>query len=280
MKEPTINKHPTEIFGFPYNDHSTEAKQALSSQHCPFLEGECKKPRKSEPRIKIGACSVGYKGDFLKNPIPVIICPHRFETDFIFETIQHHYFPAWKNVNWVKEVSIGVGGSVDFVATNVQNGKIEDFLCIEFQAAGTTGTPWQAILDFKKDREFANQSYPFGINWANEFVKTMMQQVYKKGKIIDHWQHKIVFVFQDVGLDYLRKACDTSGLRPANERDPIHFCTFRMVWKGTKWGFEFAERVSTDLDGINRILGGALAEEYPSVDKFIENINRKIKKQS
>ena len=277
MKEPDINKYPTELFGYPFTDNSQDAIKALDNQFCPYLNGECKKPRKSEPHIKMGVCSVGYKGEFLKNPIPVIVCPHRFETDYIFQTIQKHYFPTWKNVEWVKEVSIGVGGSVDFVATERVNNEIKHFLCIEFQAAGTTGTPWQAVLDFKKDRKFANRNYPFGINWANEFVKTMMQQVYKKGKIVDHWKHKIVFVFQDAGLDYLRNACDTSGLRPANDDDPIHFCTFRLVWKDTKWTFEFAEKVSTDLDGINRILGGALSDEYPSVDKFMENIKRKLR---
>lgn len=277
MKQPNINKHPTEIFGYPFTDNSDEAKRALSAQFCPFLNSACKKPRKSEPHIKVGVCSVGYKGESLKNAIPIIVCPHRFETEVIFQTIQQHYFPTWKNVKWVKEVSIGVGGSVDFVATNFDNNQIKDFLCIEFQAAGTTGTPWQAVLDFKKDRTFASANYPYGINWANEFVKTMMQQVYKKGKIITHWHQKIVFVFQDAGLDYLKNACDTSGLRPANDKDPIHFYTFRLVWKDTKWTFEFAEKVSTDLDGINRILGGALSDEYPSVDKFIENIHRKLK---
>lgn len=152
MKEPNINKFPTEIFGYPFTDNSQEAVKALDCQFCPFLAGECKKPRKSEPHIKMGVCSVGYKGGFLKNAIPVIVCPHRFETDYIFQTIQKHYFSTWKTVEWVKEVSIGVGGSVDFVATERINNEIKNFLCVEFQAAGTTGTPWQAILDFKKDR--------------------------------------------------------------------------------------------------------------------------------
>ncbi len=105
----------------------------------------------------------------------------------------------------------------------------------------------------------------------------MMQQVFKKGKIIQHWKQKIVFVLQDIGLQYIKTATDTSGLRPANDKDSIHFCTFSLEWTNDKWAFQFAERVSTDIDGVNRILGGALSDNYPSVDKFIENIERKVK---
>lgn len=277
MKKPVIKKFPTELFGHAFCDHSDKAKAALKDQYCPFLDDECKKPRKSQPEIKVGTCSVGYKG-FSNEYLPVIICPHRFNTPFIFKTIQQKYLSNWENIEWVTEVSIGVGGSVDWVAINKdkKTGKIKDFLCVEFQAAGTTGTPWDAVLEFKKNRKFSSDSYPYGINWANEFVKTMMQQVFKKGKIIEYWKHKIIFVFQDVGMQYIKGATDASGLRPANLKDPIHFCTFGLEWKNDRWDFNFGEQLSTNLDGINKILGGALSEEYPSVEKFIENIERKI----
>lgn len=280
MSKPVIKKYPTEIFGHPFCVHTAKAQKALKDQYCPFLNDECKKPRKSQPSIKVGTCSVGYKG-FSDEYIPVIICPHRFNTPVIFKAIQQQYLNDWDNIEWVTEVSIGVGGSVDWVAIykDKLTGKIKDFLCVEFQAAGTTGTPWNAILEFKKKRKFSKDRYPYGINWANEFVKTMMQQVFKKGKIIEFWKHKIIFVFQDVGMQYIKGATDASGLREANLTDPIHFCTFGLEWKNDKWDFNFFERLSTDLDGINKILGGALSEEYPSVDKFIENIERKLLKK-
>jgi len=276
MKEPELNKFPTEIFGHSFTDNSLSAVNDLENQYCPYLKRECKKPRKSDPSTKVGICSVGYKGEFLNKAIPVIICPHRFETQYIFDTIKQNYFPNWKNVKWASEVSIGVGGSVDYVAVNYDNNKIIDFQCIEFQAAGTTGTPWQAVLDFKEHRKFLQNSYPFGINWANEFSKTMMQQVYKKGKIVEHWKRKIIFVFQDVGLDYVRNVCNTSSLRPSNDKDPIHFCTFSLQWKDEDWDFQIKEKVSTDVEGINKILGGALSDDYPSIERFIENISRKL----
>ena len=37
--------------------------------------------------------------------------------------------------------------------------EIEDFLCVEIQAAGTTGTPWQAVMDFKRTGSFQEETY-------------------------------------------------------------------------------------------------------------------------
>lgn len=278
MNEPKVKKHPTEIFGYPYTDNSKEAKDALENQYCKYLNDTCKKPRKSEPEIKIGTCSVGYKG-FLDEYKPIIICPHRFDDKTLFDALEKEYLSSWKKpIEWVREVHIGVSGNVDYVAVqrNSQN-KVEDFLCVEFQAGGTTGSPWKAILEFKENRKFKKDSYNYGINWANEFMKTMMQQVYKKGKIIELWHRKIIFVIQDAALTYIRNAVDASGLRDAGENDTIHFCTFRLDWNSNndEWDLVFNEKVSTDLDGINKILGGAGSDQYISVEDFKDNIIRK-----
>lgn len=64
-------------------------------------------------------------------------------------------------------------------------------------------------------------------------------------------------------------------LRQQNNTDPIHFCVFKMKWQDTKWILDFYEILSTNLDGINRILGGADSEFYPSVDDFKKSILRK-----
>jgi hypothetical protein len=105
----------------------------------------------------------------------------------------------------------------------------------------------------------------------------MMQQAYKKGKIINHWGRKIVFVLQDCGLKYIKTACDTSRLQPANEKTPVDFCTFSLVWDGSQdsWKLRFAGIESTDIKGINLMLGGAAVEEYLTEEEFIQNIIKK-----
>lgn len=79
MKEPEFTQHPTEIFGYTFTDLSSEAQTARNNQFCPFLDGECRKPRKNEPEVKVGVCTVGYKGNFLEKITPIIVCPHRLQ---------------------------------------------------------------------------------------------------------------------------------------------------------------------------------------------------------
>ena len=281
MKEPQFTRHPTEIFGYPFIIKDSGAQETRDKQLCPFLDDECKKPRKSQPEIKIGVCPVGYKGNFLEKVTPVIVCPHRFREPIVYNTIKELYFGDLSDgcqIRWASEVSCGVAGSIDFVAAKMKAEKIEDFLCVEFQAAGTTGTPWQAVIDFKETGNFQKETYKYGINWANEFTKTMMQQVYKKGMVIESWGKKIVFVLQDVGLAYIQSTTDTQDLHEARDNDPIHFCTFRMVWdKNSKaWQLEFDKRMSTTIEGIRKILGGAHEDEFPTINEFENNINKRL----
>jgi hypothetical protein len=278
MHRPILSKRPTEIFGCPYIDDSVELKNEIRQQYCPFIKGTCVKPRKSEPQIKVGICTIGYKGDFLQEYEPVIICPQRLKESVMFDTIRKKYLSCWTNIEWIQEVNIGVGGSVDYVAiTRDKNAKITDFLCVELQASGTTGSPYPAIIDIRKTGKFQRDSYNFGINWAMNFLKLMMQQAYKKGKIVNHWGRKIVFVLQDCGLKYIKTACDTSRLQSNNAKMPVDFCTFSLKWDPSQdvWKLCFSDIESTDIEGINLMLGGATVEEYLTEDEFIQNIIKK-----
>lgn len=276
---PELKKFPSEVFGYAYTDKSETAKDSINRQYCHYVGGECKKPRKSEPHIKTGICSVGYKGAFKNEYSPVIICPHRFMERVVFDTITKNYLKHWgKFPEWVSEVSIGVGGSVDYVAVlRDENGEVNDFLCVEFQAAGTTGSPWAAVLELKEHGHYLSDSYAYGINWANEFLKTMMQQVYKKGKIVSHWGRKIIFVVQDVAIEYIQSSVDASDLRLVTgpNDDEIHFVTFKMDWGGERWILSPSRVFSTDIEGIGRLLGGALPEHFPTVDEFMMSIQSK-----
>ena len=278
MKEPEIKKFPTEIFCHPYKGHEKQLNSAMQQQYCKYVRGTCVKPRKSEPEIKVGICSVGYKGEFLSDYTPVILCPQRFKEDTFFETIREKYLSKWDNVEWIPEVNIGVGGSVDYVAiTKLPNGKIADFLCVEIQAAGTTGSPYQAVKEYKEHGCFLRESYNFGINWANEFSKTMMQQAYKKGKIVEHWHRKIVFAVQDVAMSFIKNASNVSRLTESDPQKPVDFCSFSLVWnsKNKQWEMMFSDIASTDIEGVSLMLGGADVDCYPTEEEFVLSIVKK-----
>jgi hypothetical protein len=161
--------------------------------------------------------------------------------------------------------------------TKNKKGKIIDFFCVELQAGDTTGSPYSAITDIRETGKLQHKSYNYGINWANNFSKQMMQQAYKKGKIVHHWGRKIVFVMQDIGLKYIKSVCDTSRLQQSTKEMPVDFCTFKMIWDENQniWKLMFDSIVSTDIEGINLMLGGAAVGMYLTEEEFIANIIRK-----
>lgn len=271
--EPKIDSYPIEIFGTLFNSKQKKDIQYRDNQYCPYLKRECTKPRKSEPHIKVGICSIGYQG-FLKRCEASIICPHRFMEKKLFEEIKSHFHPEWEDYRIAPEVSLGVAGSVDYVMFNESN-KL-DYLCVELQANGTTGSPYGYVKELLINQEYSGKKYVYGLNWANEFSKTMMQQAYKKGNVVSLWGKRIVFVIQDLAMEYLQQNMDTSLLRDDLE-DPIHFFTVKMEWntvskkyelRGDKW-------YSGDIASITLILGGASQNKYPLETDFIEAIRRR-----
>ena len=276
--EPQLGKFPIEVFGRIYTDNSPEAIDDRKAQYCPYLKRECNKPRKSEPEIKVGICTVGYKGSFSDKYKPVIICPFRFLENIVFSSIHDKFFPDWEDTHWVKEVNMGVSGNVDYVALKIDaNNKPTDFFCVEFQANGTTGSPYGYVKDLLANGKYS-KNYTFGLNWANEFMKTMMQQVYKKGNVVNLWGRKIVFVIQDVAMEYLQSAVDTSDLRN-NMNDPVHFMTYKEVWDNSEDCYKLVHDkwLSADLECINKILAGANAQDYLTEKDFLNNAINKGK---
>ena len=275
MKE--LKRTPVEIFGHDTSTASGDLERAVKQQYCRFIHATCNKPRKSSPQEKVGICSVAStvaKGEALE---PVIVCPQRFKVDSLLETIRQKYLKDWSNVTWIPEVNIGVGGSIDYVAVELgSRSEILNFQCVELQAAGTTGTPYPAVIDFKEHGQFLKDKYNYGINWANEFLKTMMQQAYKKGKIVQSWNRKIVFVIQDVGMRYILSTTDCSLLTKADTQQPVDFCTFRMKWCENKgWNLVFDQIYSTSVEGVNRMIGGAGEDQYLTEEDFKLNILKK-----
>lgn len=273
-----VAKCPVEYFCYDVDLYgkSEAFNLAVKQQYCKYLQTTCFKFRKSTPEIKVGICTVGSTVNRSEEIKPVIICPHRFKESTMFETIRIKYLSEWKNVKWIPEVNIGVGGSVDYVAVELDDsGNIKDFLCVEIQAAGTTGSPYYWIENLLKYGKLIDPEKNFGINWANEFTKTMMQQAYKKGKIVERWNRKIVFAIQDVALEYLRATCDCSKLENFNPLLPVDFCTFRLQYLKDEWKMTFNEIQSTSIDGVNTIIGGAAVEDYLTESEFIANILKK-----
>lgn len=273
MPKPVGNQ-PYEIFGHSTGEPVSEEKaNHIKNQYCPFLERECTKFRKSEAHIKIGSCALGYKNR------AVIICPERFNTSVVFETIENHYFLG-KNVKWISEVSLGDRGSVDFVAAVPnRNRDLDEFLCVEFQANGTTGTPWNAVEYWRENHTLEGApKTKYGFNWANELVKTMTQQILKKGSLLDEWGQKLVVVLQDSSMEYILK--QGKGISKHHSDMPIQFQPFKLEYKQGSWVLVASDQLySASMDGIIEVLTSERGKKIEKKD-FEESILKRGQRQN
>ena len=205
--EPQIGKYPTELFGHPYTAYTSRDKSAISDMHdqrCPFIDKECIKFRKSNPEQKIGTCSLGLSLRSITKGhevgfAPCVVCPHRLDAGGLMQNLKHMVFGG-RPVKVVDEVDMN-GGKFDHVLIHCgPKDTIKDFCCVEFQTSGTTGTPWNAVVDIKSRGRYTKDAYPYDFNHANQYQKTMMQQVFKKGRVTETWKKHLLILLQDTGL--------------------------------------------------------------------------------
>jgi len=284
VKEPEIGRYPTEVFGHPYGEFLAggEARIHLEDEHCPFIGGRCKKIRKSDPDTRLGTCSVGYGGGGDSPWVPGVICPYRLHVPGIFDAVRRMAFgdaPARR----LDEVKMCVG-TFDFVLTRCNSGRVEDFCALELQAGDTTGTPWHGVTDLREHGRYMSATYKYGLNMAHQYQKTAMQQMYKKGRVMESWKKHIVMVLQDIGIEYLRRspASDASGIVENSSMDMgnsdkfIHFAPFSMSWSGDQWEPVITGMYDIDSAGVANILGAPPPGRPEKLDEFVAYLNSRL----
>src|SRR3989304_7521225 len=143
--------NPNEIFTYPVESKTTEARKSVQKYYCRFLESKCDKQSRTI-KYPMGVCSVNHSGT------KPIICPHRFlENNLVFKNACNAAFGDTNNVLLFSEVKISNVGSFDFVLVKHKpiSNKVDDFCIVEFQSDSTTGTGKlvQALKDFMKGKD-------------------------------------------------------------------------------------------------------------------------------
>lgn len=266
--QPDIGKYPIEFYGEFYADHEA-ANRGMEDDYCPFLDSTCKKRRKSTGE-SIGTCSVGYRGRGQTEYRPHCICPHRFETTDVLDEIEPLFTDEGEYFT-TPEVPL-LGTSIDYVAgKRTSDEGVLDFAGVEIQALDTTGSVWpyrEAYFD--EDENMGDTDGTYGINWAMSLTKTMMQQAFKKGQVFRDWGENLIFLVQDVSIEYIRNNYDASGLRPVREQDAVHFYSYSLAYdekiSGYRW--ELDEKLSADIEGVTNMMVAPEDETPPTRDEF------------
>lgn len=274
--QPDIGKFPVEFYGNPYNNREA-TEEGKEKDYCPFLDDTCKKRRKSRGE-SIGTCSVGYRGRGQSEYRPHCICPHRFETDSVLKEIEPLLINDGKYFA-TPEVPL-LGASIDYVAgKRNDDGEVLDFAGVEIQSLDTTGSVWdyrEAYYDNEQKMEDIEQTY--GINWAMSLTKTMMQQAFKKGQVFRNWGETLVFLLQDVSIEYIRDNYDSSGLHSELKSDPVHFYSYSMNYNYNteQYEWEIDEKLSANIEGVTNMMVAPQDEEPPTREEFVEKIQSRL----
>jgi hypothetical protein len=256
-------------------DWSTVTKD----QSCPYLGRKCIKVRKSEPEQTIGTCTVLYG----RRPIPIIICPNRLlERHQVFIDCLHlltAHEPG-NQLHVVPEVSVP-GGSVDYFLVSAKGSKVRDFVGIELQTLGTTGTVWPERQRFLKEQgvgygqsgSIGDKSY--GMNWKMT-AKTVLMQLHHKVQTFESVSKHLVLVVQDAFLGYMQSEFRFDHLNNALIGDSMHIHTYGLAQaQSGDFHLELRSRFSTDSNGIALSLG-LKASPRINLDEVVTVLESKI----
>lgn len=265
-----------ELFGQYTENKEADWGRIIHEQICPFSKKKCFKVRKSSPETSIGTCNVRYG----INEESVIICPNRLlQNHKVFIDCLHllHLHQPGNDIHIIPELSIP-GGSVDFVVASVRDGKVVDFVGIEFQTLDTTGSVWQSRQEFVNSIGINNEPYDknktFGINWKMT-AKTILVQMHHKIATFENLNKHLVLIIQDALLDYMRKEFDFSEVHnPALPGDSLQFHSYSFM-ENRSCSLSLKERISTDSLGMAKCLG-LNAEAKIELETILELIEKKI----
>lgn len=262
--------NPNEIFTYPVESKSTEAKNAVKKYYCRFLGSKCDKQSRTI-KYPMGVCSVNHSGT------KPIICPHRFlENNLVFKNACNAAFGSTNNVLLFSEVKINNVGSFDFVLVNHKpiSNKVDDFCIVEFQSDSTTGTGElvQALKDFMKEKDVLQNKYHFGMNTYNT-IKLSYVQMLVKGQVMEKWGKNIFWIMQQFVYDNMvNRFCLTDLDYNANHRTQYHI--YDLVKNGEIYNLKLLDKKSTT---ISNLLRAFTHQPTPSIDTFVEVLESKIK---
>ena len=192
-----MKKQPlAEVFGFPIDNMTAEAKRYRKHRLCPFGNKipNCTKDKANNP---LGVCSVFDQGE------TVITCPIRFRQDWLIaEDAASFFFPPdtkWTTLTEIrlKDKYAKSAGNIDVVLVSYDDhGKVTDFGALEVQAvyiSGNVRNPFEHYMRSPEQRKAMDWSerpnYP-NPDYLSSSRKRLAPQLIFKGGIFKTWGKK------------------------------------------------------------------------------------------
>ncbi len=204
------NNPLVEVFGFPDNSFSEQAKRFRRNKLCPYNNNvpNCTKDKANDP---LGVCSIYHK------QAPVITCPVRFRQDWIITENAATFFFG-KNANWTSLTEVSLkddngqsAGNIDIVLVSYDDrGNVLDFGAVEIQAvyiSGNVRKPFETYMNNPENRESVDWSKLANPrpDYLSSSRKRLVPQLLYKGEILRKWGKKQVIVVQKSFFETLPK---------------------------------------------------------------------------
>lgn len=275
-----MGTHPlAEVFGFPIDNHTKEAKRYRRNKLCPFNNRvpSCTKDKAKSP---LGVCSIFHDAD------PVITCPVRFRERWVIaENAAGFFFKEGTPWTSVAEVNLTdktgkTAGHIDLVLVSYdERGRVTDFGALEVQAvyiSGNIRAPFEYYMEApgrRKDLSWKGKvNYPKP-DYLSSSRKRLIPQVLYKGGILKAWEKKQAVVLQKCFFETLPEM-------PSVDAESAEIAWFLYDLKRDAENNRFTlvqeEVVYTEFDpALDRII----RPEAGDIEGFIEILQEKLDEQ-
>ncbi len=269
------NNPLAEVFGFPNNSFSDQAKRYRRNKLCPYNNKvpNCTKDKANNP---LGVCSIYHKNS------PVITCPIRFRQDWLIAENAANFFFG-NNANWTSLIEVRLknadgqsAGNVDVILVSYDDrGRVIDCGAIEIQAVYISGNirePFETYMNDPEGWENINWSrlanyYPTP-DYLSSSRKRLIPQLLYKGAILRGWNKKQAIVVQKSFFDTLPNLPQIE-----QEKAEIAWYLYDLQQQNDQFNLVLSNVVYTEYwPAINRIS----TPEPGKLEDFIKILQQKL----
>jgi hypothetical protein len=271
-----------EVFGFPSDNQSAEAKRCRSKKLCPYGNRvpNCTKDRANDP---LGVCSINSDDD------RVIVCPVRYRERWLIAEDAASFFFS-EDSNWTSLAEVRLtdasgksAGNIDYVLVSYDNnGEVVDFGALEIQAVYISGNIRRPFAHF-----MANQGHADEMDWSKQTHyprpdylsssrKRLAPQLLYKGGIFKSWRKKIAVALQDCFFKTLPNLTEVS-----KEAADVAWLVYDLEKDSTSDAYKLAKKsivytkFKESLDSITRAEPGEIRD---FIDLLQTQVDEKLEK--
>lgn len=191
-----------EIFGFPADNNTNDARRCRQNKLCPFNNRvpSCTKDKAQDP---LGVCTIANRDHH------AITCPVRFRENWLIaEDAAKFFFPEGTSYTSLTEIRLNdangeSAGNIDVVLVSYDaDGTITDFGAVEVQGVYISGNVRNPFREYMKPANigrpftWSGPQYPRA-DYLSSSRKRLIPQLIFKGGILNSWGKKTAVVIDE-----------------------------------------------------------------------------------